>query len=178
MSSGSHTYILYKTVVVGWDGFNVFNAVVEFCWVAIPIRLPKVEASTERCWLRNYYWLHANTDGAGLCVWDRVHDRLLTHVCDALRCEDEVWVVAFLPSRTVEWLRQFSIMNECKIARICPLFYRFSFVICVCVAPTYCSCWNLQSQYVVDICGPELGVQTGRLVACTQSVQQLQASQS
>ena len=52
----------------------------------IPIRLPKVEASTERCWLRDYYWLHANTDGAVLCVWDRVHDRLLTHVCDALRC--------------------------------------------------------------------------------------------
>ena len=72
--------------------------------------------------------------GKVLCVWDRVHDRPLRHVCDALRCEDEVWVVAFLPSRTVEWLRQFSIMNECKIARICPLFYRFSFVTCVCVA--------------------------------------------
>ena len=52
--------------------------------------------------LRNYYWLHANTDGVVLCVWDRVYDRLLTHVCDALRCEDEVWVVVFLPSRTVE----------------------------------------------------------------------------
>ena len=67
MSSGSHTYILCKTVVVGWDGFKVFNAVIEFCLVAIPIRLSKVEASPERCWLRNYYWLHANTDGA-VCV--------------------------------------------------------------------------------------------------------------
>ena len=37
-----------------------------------------------------------------MCVWDMVHDRLLTHVCDAIRCEDEVSVVAFLPSRTVE----------------------------------------------------------------------------
>ena len=101
MSSGSHTHILYKTVVVGWDGFNVFNVVIEFCLVAITIRL-KFEASPERCWLRNYYWLHANTYGSVLCVWDRVHDLLLTHVCDAIRCEDEVWVVVFLPSRTVE----------------------------------------------------------------------------
>ena len=61
-----------------------------------------VEASPERCWLRNYYWLHANTDGVVLCVWNRVHDRLLTHVCDGIRCEDEVCVVAFLPSRTVD----------------------------------------------------------------------------
>ena len=60
MSSGCHTHILYKTVVVGWDGFNVFNAVIEFCWVAIPIRISTVEAFPERCWLRNYYWLHAN----------------------------------------------------------------------------------------------------------------------
>ena len=39
----------------------------------MPIRLSKVEASPERCWLRNYYWFHANTDGVVLCVWDRVH---------------------------------------------------------------------------------------------------------
>ena len=26
-------------------------------------------------------------------------------------------------------------MNECEIAQICPLCYRFSFVICVCIAP-------------------------------------------
>ena len=135
MSCGSHTHILYKTVVVGWNGFNVFNAVIEFCWVAILIRLSKVEASPKRCWLRNYYWLNDNIDGAVLSVWDRVHDWLLTHVCDAIRCEDEVWVVSFLPSRTVEWFWQYSIMDECKIARICPLFYRFSFVICACVSP-------------------------------------------
>ena len=135
MSFGCHTHILYKPVVFGWDGYNVFNVVIEFCWVAIPIPRSKVKASPERCWLRNYYWLHANTDGAVLCVWDRVHDRLLTHVCDAIRCKDEVWVVAFLPSRTVEWLRQFSIMDEWKIAQIFPLFYHFSFVICACVAP-------------------------------------------
>ena len=59
------------------------------------IRLSKVEASPERCWLRNYYWLHANTDRAVLCAWDRVHGRVLTHVCDTVRCEDEVWVVVF-----------------------------------------------------------------------------------
>ena len=26
-----HTYILSKTVVVGWDGFNFFNAGIGFC---------------------------------------------------------------------------------------------------------------------------------------------------
>ena len=109
MSFGCHTHILYTTVVVGWDGINVFNAVIELCWVAITIRFSKVEASAERCWLRNYYWLHTNTDGAVLCVWDI--------------------------SRTVEWLLQFSIMDKCNIARICPLFFRFPFVICACVAP-------------------------------------------
>ena len=159
MSSGSHRHIIYKTVVVGWDGLNVFNAVIEFYWVAIPIRLSKVEASPERCWLRNYYWLHANTDRTVLCAWDRVHDRLLTHVCNAIRCEDEVWVVAFLPSRTVEWLRQFGIMDECKIANCSTASPSLS----VLVLP-HVVLWLLQSpsQYVVGFCGPELGVQTGR----------------
>ena len=60
------------------------------------------EMSLDRCCLRNYYWLHANTDVAVLCVWDRVHDLILTHVCDAIRCGDDVWVIAFLPSGTVE----------------------------------------------------------------------------
>ena len=68
MSSGCHKHILYKTVVVGWDRFDVFNAVIEVCRVAIPIRLSKVEASPVRCWLRYYYWLHANTDVTVLCM--------------------------------------------------------------------------------------------------------------
>ena len=31
MSSRCHTCILYKILIVGWDGFNVFNRVVEMC---------------------------------------------------------------------------------------------------------------------------------------------------
>ena len=56
-----HAHFLQN--VCSWMGW-----VIEFCRVAIPIRLSKVEASPEMCWLRNYYWLHANTNGAMLCV--------------------------------------------------------------------------------------------------------------
>ena len=42
---------------------------------------------------------------------------------------DEIWVLAFLPSCIVEGFRQFRIMDECEVAWICPLFSRFSIVI-------------------------------------------------
>ena len=57
-----------------------------------------------------------NTDRAMLGVRDRVHDLLLTHVRDDSRCKDEILVVAFLPSCTVERFRQFSTMDECEVA--------------------------------------------------------------
>ena len=55
------------------------------------------------------------TDREVLGVRDRVQDLLLTHVCDIFRCKDEIWVVAFLPSCTVEGFWQFSIMDECEV---------------------------------------------------------------
>ena len=67
---------------------------------SIPIRFSKVEASPERCWLSNYYWLHANTDGVVLCVGGIGSMTDFLHMFAML--SDEVWVVAFLPSLTVE----------------------------------------------------------------------------
>ena len=46
-----------------------------------------------------------NIDGAVLGVLDMAHECLLTHDRDAYRCKDEIWVVAFLPSCTVELFR-------------------------------------------------------------------------
>ena len=61
--------------------------------------------------------MDTSTDRAVLGVRDMVHDWLLTHLHDASRCKDEIWVVAFFSSCTVEGFRQFSIMDECELLK-------------------------------------------------------------
>ena len=96
VSSGCHMCTLYETLVDGWNRFNFFNKLIEFCWVSIPVCYHKVETSSERYSLRYYDWVGTNTNRAILGMLYMVHDWLLTHIGDASRCKDEIWVVAFL----------------------------------------------------------------------------------
>ena len=71
MSSGYQTYALYETLVVNWDRLNVFNKLIEFCRVSIPVCFHKVETYSERYRLRYYDSVGANTNQAVFGVWDR-----------------------------------------------------------------------------------------------------------
>ena len=51
---------------------------------------------------RHKHRVYSNTDGTMLSTGNTAYNRFHKHVINAGRCKDEVWVVTFLPSCTVE----------------------------------------------------------------------------
>ena len=71
-----------------------------------------------------------------------------THIRNVLRYKDEVRVVSFLLYSTVEWFRQFRVVDEWQSVWICPLFDRFSVTIRCGVSPEG-TVWLLKSPFTM-----------------------------
>ena len=130
----SHVW-LQQPVIVLWSRVNFINKDINVCCVSTPVCLPQGKSSSECSRSRHKNRVYSDTNGAMLSTGDRVSNRLHTHVINTGRCKNEIWVVTFFPSCTVERFRQFRILNECSAVRLCPLYNCYTVVICVVVAP-------------------------------------------
>ena len=107
-----------------------------------------------------------------LCAGDWTQNRLLTHIRNVWRYKDEVRVVSLLPYCTVDWFRQFRVVDEWQSVWICPLFDRFSVAIrCGSIPRGYCGCWNLLLRCEAWFFVPVEGLGMVQVVVCTGSVQ-------
>ena len=97
-----HTYGFDKPLVVLWSRVNFLNKNNTVCCVSTPVFLPQAKSSSECSRSRHKHNVYSDTDGVKLSTGDRGQNRLHTHVINAGRCKDGVWVTTFLPFCTVE----------------------------------------------------------------------------